>query len=97
MLRHPLDVHFRLPDDVDDDVNGDNTAHDNGGNRIGARLAFLCGKCQTESIASNKEKLLCTAAGQRITIDDGEEGDVDGVLDAIGDELEEIMLDNVPR
>lgn len=60
-------------------------------------LFLLCSKCQEQSILSQKEMVLGRTAGERIEIGENEEGDVDRVMDAIGDELEEIFLDNVPK
>jgi hypothetical protein len=58
-------------------------------------LFFLCSRCQEESINMCKTKVLGTKAGEKILIEDDEQGDVDGVKDAIGDELEDIVLNHM--
>jgi hypothetical protein len=58
-------------------------------------LFFLCSRCQEESINMCKTKVLGTKAGEKIIIEDDEQGDVDGVKDAIGDELEDIVLNHM--
>jgi hypothetical protein len=61
-------------------------------------LWCVCAKCQLEYIHRDIPKVLATVAGEKITVDTEELGDVQGVKDAIGDELEEILLEKtLPR
>ena len=91
MSRHPKEVQFRVPNSGQ----GDGSVYDDDDDND--TLIFLCAKCQEESIHTHSEMVLGTKAGERILVEDDENGDVDGVLEEIGDDLEEIMLDNIPR
>jgi hypothetical protein len=60
-------------------------------------LFLLCSKCQEQSINSRKERVLGKTAGEKIRVEKDEEGNIEGVMEAIGDELEELLLDHVPK
>ncbi len=61
-------------------------------------LWCVCAKCQLEYLHKDTPKILATVAGEKIIPDEEELGDVQGVKDAIGDELEEIILEKtLPR
>ena len=64
----------------------------------GNALYCVCAKCQLESLHRDKPKVLAKNAGDKITPEVDELGDVKGVKEAIGEELEEILLEKTaPR
>eukprot|EP00526_Cylindrotheca_closterium_P011579 CAMPEP_0113650482 /NCGR_PEP_ID=MMETSP0017_2-20120614/26866_1 /TAXON_ID=2856 /ORGANISM="Cylindrotheca closterium" /LENGTH=485 /DNA_ID=CAMNT_0000563005 /DNA_START=762 /DNA_END=2219 /DNA_ORIENTATION=+ /assembly_acc=CAM_ASM_000147 len=58
------------------------------------RHILLCQPCQQASQSEYSEKRLSTIAGTRVAPTENEFGDVDGVLDEIGEELEHVMMHN---
>lgn len=61
-------------------------------------LYLECSKCQEVIKHQNKPKVLATVAGAKILPHQSELGDVQGVHEAIGDELEDILVEKtLPR
>eukprot|EP00980_Cylindrotheca_fusiformis_P019878 scaffold6992_cov102-Cylindrotheca_fusiformis.AAC.10 len=57
-------------------------------------LILLCVPCQQESLSKYTDKTEAAVAGRRIEPSNNEFGDVNGVLDDIGDDLERVMMDH---
>ena len=61
-------------------------------------VVFLqCSRCKLDGEQKYKPKVLSRVAGEKITVEDEEQGDIDQVIDDIGDELEEKMHLMIPR
>jgi hypothetical protein len=87
LKHHPMEVQFELPTDDDDN----NDEHH-------AELYCVCAPCQLNCMHRDMPKVVGTVAGGKIEVGQEELGDIQGVKDAIGDELEEIILEKmVPR
>lgn len=79
LRHHGQEVCIRIPDESDE---------------ASFRHILLCQPCQQASQSEYSEKRLSTIAGTRVAPTENEFGDVDGVLDDIGEELEHVMMHN---
>lgn len=57
-------------------------------------LILLCLPCQQESLSKYSDKTEASIAGKRVEPAENELGDVDGVIDEIGDDLERVMMEH---
>ena len=60
-------------------------------------LVLLCQKCRQDMIHKHLDKFQASQAGQRILVNGDEMGNIQSVLESIGDELEEIILESIPK
>jgi hypothetical protein len=60
-------------------------------------IFLQCSRCKLDGEQKYKEKTLSRLAGKKIEVGDEEQGDIDQVIDDIGDELEEKMHLMIPR
>ena len=60
-------------------------------------VTLKCPNCIIESEERHKSRILSTVAGEKIVVPEKEQGDVDKVVDLIGDELEDAVCGMIPR
>jgi hypothetical protein len=60
-------------------------------------MLLQCRQCGIDNEHKNKPRRKSRKAGERIVVEDSEQGDVENVVDAIGDDLEEAMYGMIPR
>jgi len=66
-----------------------------GGNN--KHLYLQCSRCKLDSEQTHKPRQLSRKAGERIVVENEEQGDIVRVVDAIGDDLEEAIFAMIPR
>lgn len=68
-----------------------------GGEGTKQHMLLQCRQCTIDIRHKNRPRRKSRVAGEKITVDDSEQGDIDQVIDAIGDDLEEAMWGMIPR
>lgn len=63
----------------------------------GIHLYLQCSRCHLDNQQKYKPRQLSRVAGEKIVVEDAEQGDIDQVVNAIGDELEEAIYAMIPR
>jgi hypothetical protein len=65
--------------------------------KIGPTLFLHCRRCQLDSEQKYKPRLVSKLAGTKTLVGDSEQGDITQVKEAIGDDLEDVMMGMTPR
>jgi LIM domain len=60
-------------------------------------MFLQCRRCKVDNENKYKPRQLSRVAGERIVVQDSEQGDIEQVVDAIGDELEDALFAMIPR
>ena len=63
----------------------------------GVHLYLQCSRCNLDNQQKYKPRQLSRVAGEKIVVEDAEQGDIEQVVEAIGDELEEAIYAMIPR
>lgn len=63
----------------------------------GHNLYLQCSRCKIDNENKYKPRQLSRVAGEKIVVEDAEQGDIEQVVDAIGDELEVAIFAMIPR
>lgn len=65
--------------------------------QVAGRKFFQCHRCKLKSEFKDKPRQLARIAGEKIEVGEDEQGDIDYVVDTIGDDLEDAMFGMVPH
>jgi LIM domain len=60
-------------------------------------MLLQCRQCKIDNEQKYKPRQLSRIAGERIVVEDSEQGDIEQVVDAIGDDLEDALFAMIPR
>ena len=60
-------------------------------------MLLQCRRCKVDNEHKYKPRQKSRVAGEKTVLDDSEKGDIDQVVDAIGDDLEEAIYSMIPR